>query len=189
MTLKEKIDVWRDIPNYEGYYQINKEGIVKSLQRVIFRKDNTIQTFKSKILKQYTSSTGYKSVSLTKNGKTRMFNIHSILALSFINKDYIKQKLIVNHKDGNKLNNDFSNLEIVTSSQNNQHAILNGLNNPRKRKNTKVTEELLQKILHDLKSKNYNTLRDLSNSHNISYSYLCQLKNGDRGLINKQKNY
>lgn len=189
MTLKEKFEEWRDIPNYEEYYQINKEGVVKSLKRIIFRKDNTIQTFKSRILKQYISSNGYKSVSLTKNGTTRMFNIHSLLVLSFINKDYIVQKLVVNHKDGNKLNNDFSNLEIVTSSQNNQHSILNSLNNPRRRKNTKVNKELLQKILYDLKNKNYNTLRDLSNNYNISYSYLCQLKNGDRGLINKQKNY
>jgi predicted O-linked N-acetylglucosamine transferase (SPINDLY family) len=159
------------------------------MERAIKRSDNTVQTFKCKILKSYISSNGYLSVSLSKDGKTRMFNVHSLLMLSFVDKNYTKNKLVVNHKDGDKLNNNFSNLEIVTSSQNNQHAILNNLNNPRKRKNTKFDEIMLKQIMLDIENKNFILLKDLCDKYNISYSYLNQLKNGERGVINHQNNY
>lgn len=180
---------WLDIYGYEGYYKINKNGDVKSIERIITRSNETTQKFKSKLLSQYISSNGYKSVSLTKNGKTRMYNIHSLLGLTFMNKQYIKLKLVINHKDGDKLNNNLCNLEIVTYSQNNQHSVLNKLNNPRKRKNTKVNDKALNEILIDLKNKNYTMQKDLCKKYEISTSYLSQLKNKKRGVINFQKNY
>ena len=181
MKLKEK--EWKDIPNYIGIYQINNLGDIKSLDRQIVRKNNTIQNFKSKKISESISSNGYKSVSLCKNGKSRMYNIHSLLCLSFIDKEYILKKLTVNHIDGNKLNNCFSNLEIITYSENNKHAIKTKLRNLRERKNTKFDESKIIEIKKDLENKNYVLLKDLCLKYNISFSYLSQIKNNKRAIL------
>ncbi len=74
-------------------------------------------------LKHSTSNTGYLTVYV--DGKNRL--LHRLLAETFIpNPDNLP---CVNHKDGNKLNNDLSNLEWCTYSHNNKHAYKTGLKN------------------------------------------------------------
>lgn len=72
----------------------------------------------------YVNGCGYESVSLA----ARKYDIHRVLAELYIPNPY--NKPCVNHKDGNKLNNDLSNLEWVTYSENNIHALQHGLRKP-----------------------------------------------------------
>ena len=74
-----------------------------------------------KKLTQIVNNRGYYSVRV--NGKTKM--VHRLVAEAFI--ENVHNKPFVNHKDGNKLNNDYSNLEWVTNQENIQHAHDNGL--------------------------------------------------------------
>ena len=97
------IEVWRDIRGYEGLYQVSNLGRVKSIPR---------ERTKGGILKPLKDTTGYLSVNLYKNGKIKRYKIHRLVANNFLE---------VNHKDGNKLNNNLSNLEYVTRSQNILH--------------------------------------------------------------------
>lgn len=69
---------------------------------------------------------GYKQVGLNKNRKNKKFYVHRLVAMHFIPNRDIESK-VVNHKDGNKLNNDVSNLEWVTYSKNSIHAYEQGL--------------------------------------------------------------
>lgn len=79
----------------------------------------------SGFLKPVNSAFGYKMVGLKINGKMKSKSIHRLMAEIFIpNPDNLPQ---VNHKDGNKENNDISNLEWMTRAQNSQHAYDNGL--------------------------------------------------------------
>ena len=118
-------EMWRDIKGYEGLYQVSNFGKVKSLNKSIIRNNGRKQTFKEKTLKEGLSGNGYYSVSLTKNGKGKTFNIHKLVAIAFIeNKNNDK---CVNHIDGNKLNNTVGNLEWVTSQENVKHAYATGL--------------------------------------------------------------
>ena len=76
-------------------------------------------------MKQETTNRGYKRLSLSINGKHERWSVHRLVALLFVPNP--EQKLQVNHKDGNKENNDFSNLEWCTASENVQHAFNTGL--------------------------------------------------------------
>jgi hypothetical protein len=96
--------MWKDIPNYENEYQINKIGQVLSLKT-------------NRILKASLSS-NYLAVSLCKNGKPKPFRIHQLMAITFLNHKPNKFTLVVDHIDGNKLNNDLNNLQILTHREN-----------------------------------------------------------------------
>ena len=79
-------------------------------------------------IKQFVRKDGYVQVSLWNNNKGHSFKVHRLVALYFIeNSD--ETKTYVNHIDGNKANNYVTNLEWVTPSENNLHAVKNGLVN------------------------------------------------------------
>lgn len=108
-----------DIPGYEGRYQISNHGNVRSL--------NYQNTGKSKLLTPVKHHMGYLLVHL---GVKKIKMIHTLVAEAFIPNP--EQKPFVNHIDGNKHNNDVSNLEWVTSKENMEHAIKTGLRDPHK---------------------------------------------------------
>ena len=118
-------EIWKDILNYEGLYQISNLGNVKSLERThkIYnykKKEKVNRTIKEHIMAQEKSKTGYKNVALCKEGKSKLYLTHRLVAQAFISNPNKKPQ--VNHKDGNKLNNNVENLEWVTASENNKHA-------------------------------------------------------------------
>jgi hypothetical protein len=125
MKEKFKNEIWKDIIEYEGLYQISNYGRVKSLQRIIYKVDGRIQTFKERILKPATDKNGYQQIGLHKNCKQKTIQIHREVAIAFIPNPENKPE--VNHCDGIKNNNNDWNLEWNTSSENNQHAYNTGL--------------------------------------------------------------
>ena len=100
-------EIWKDIIGYEGLYQISNYGRVKS-----FKKS------KEKILKNNVSKNGYYKVTLIKNKEATTKKNHQLVAIHFLNHKPCGMKLVVNHKDFNKLNNHVDNLEIVTAREN-----------------------------------------------------------------------
>lgn len=99
--------------------------------------------FSGKILNCSSLRGGYKSfhISLdTENGelKRKSFKVHQLVAKAFIPNDDPQNKNVVNHKDGNKLNNHVDNLEWVSLRENNQHAIDTGLIKITKRRVTQM---------------------------------------------------
>ena len=114
------METWKDIKGFEGYYQISNYGNVKSLNRF-----DGIRERKGQMIKPVEKYNGYLQVGLRKNGKRKYFSVHQLVAIHFI--DNPENKPQVNHIDCNKQNNHFSNLEWVTSSENQLHARNNGL--------------------------------------------------------------
>ena len=111
-------EIWKDIPGYEGLYQVSNRGNVKSLAR--FDPENPHGSrSKERILKfdiTEHNSTSYARVTLSKYGTTIRFLVHRLVALVFIpNPD---NKPFINHIDNNGLNNSIENLEWVTPSEN-----------------------------------------------------------------------
>ena len=104
--------VGKQFPGYEGIYEISTHGEVKSIRN-------------NKILKPFITKCGYKQVELNLNGKAKKFLIHRLVAQVFIPNPHKKTQ--VNHIDGNKTNNDMSNLEWTTPAENTKHAYKNGL--------------------------------------------------------------
>lgn len=110
-------EIWKDIPNFENLYQVSNLGNVKSLEKYVNSaiKNNSKVKRKEQILKQY-SKRGYLQVSLIKNHKRYYFNVHRLVAITFLpNPDNLPQ---VNHKDENTMNNNVDNLEWCTAKYN-----------------------------------------------------------------------
>lgn len=115
-------EVWKDIPNTDGFYQISNKGRVRSWQRYGVAKGKS-DTPHIKAFSQGSST--YYQVNLSNNGELYHELVHRLVAKAFVpNPD---NKPCVNHKDGDKLNNVAPNLEWVTYSENNQHAADNNL--------------------------------------------------------------
>jgi hypothetical protein len=110
--VKSEIEHWKDIPEYEGLYQVSNLGRVKNLK---FGRD--------KILKPQESTWRYMQVGLCKEGKRKYSYVHRIVMLAFVG----ESDLQVNHKNGLKADNCLENLEYCTASENITHAYKNGL--------------------------------------------------------------
>jgi hypothetical protein len=112
-----KYEIWKDIPEYEGMYQVSSFGRVKSLSR---KTSNGRGYFlsKEKILSQSKNGSGYMSIVLSKNGKTSTKRVHKLVAICFLNHTPNGFKLVVDHKDNNPLNNHVDNLQLVTNRYN-----------------------------------------------------------------------
>lgn len=103
-------EIWKDIQNFEGLYQISTLGKIKSL--------NYRRTGREKILKP-TKNNGYLDIILYKDSKYEHHLIHRLVAEAFIpNPDNLPQ---VNHKDENKLNNVTNNLEWCNAKYNSNY--------------------------------------------------------------------
>jgi hypothetical protein len=99
-------------------YQVSNCGNVKSLSRTITKGNITYAT-KDKLLKQSIDTVGYPYVNLSDYKKQKTFRVHQLVAIAFLNHTPNKYDgLLVDHIDGNKLNNNLSNLQLVTNRKN-----------------------------------------------------------------------
>ena len=109
---------WRDVPEYEGLYQVSSFGNVKSLSREILKNGKYPFISKEKLLKPKIGTTGYYNVGLSKNNKRKMFQVHQLVAICFLNHKPNGYEIVINHIDNNPLNNHVSNLELVSARYN-----------------------------------------------------------------------
>ena len=122
------MEVWKDIKGLEGKYQISNLGRVKSLDRNTKYLNGNFRRHKERILKGGITIWGYRVFQLCigEGKKTYLLkSSHRLVAENFISNP--ENKKTVNHKDGNKLNNNVLNLEWATYSENTQHAYDKGL--------------------------------------------------------------
>jgi len=106
----QESEIWKDIPGYEGMYQVSDFGQVKSLQRIITEKSTLkARPVRERILKQVASYKGYYFIHLSKNGAVKNVSVHRTIAKLFVpNPSSLPE---VNHKDEIKANNYSGNLE------------------------------------------------------------------------------
>ncbi len=112
------MEIWKDIKDYEGIYQISNLGRVKSLARKI-KKDFIEVSLKERILINFNNSNGYLHVTLNKEGIGKNLKVHLLVATAFLNHTPDgTHKIVVDHKDNNKHNNNLENLQLLTNRQN-----------------------------------------------------------------------
>jgi hypothetical protein len=111
------IETWKDIPGFENKYQASSFGNIRSINRRVnsFHKNGIV--LKGKKLKLCKLPNGYLNISLGKNNTTL---VHRVIAKTFIKNP--ENKPCINHKDGNKSNNNIVNLEWCTYSENEFHS-------------------------------------------------------------------
>lgn len=153
------MEIWKDVEGYENLYQISNLGNVRSLN---YRNKGLVKN-----LTQTVNQYGYKTVILRKDGMQKNFKVHRLVAIAFLSR--VEDRNIVNHKDGNKSNNNALNLEWCTYSENLKHAYKTGLMKPHctpKAHNKKVYCEETGKI--------YNSMKEAAKELGCHYNNISQ---------------
>lgn len=175
-------EIWKDIPGYEGYYQISTFGNVKSIDRTVKQvcgknpSKYQYNHYKSVLLKPFYRKDGYIEVSLCKNKKYKKYLIHRLMGITFLENKYNYPE--INHKDENKQNNNLSNLEWCTSKYNTNYGT----------KIQRVVEQLGKMIyeydIHDNLINCYKSITLASKSTGIHYKKLYRRINTGKYLNN-----
>lgn len=111
-------EIWKDIPGYEGLYQVSNLGRVYSFPKKWDTGKGRIHSHKGKILKPGTSTPGYRQVLLYKNKEPKVISIHKLVTLVFLSHKANSRYIHIDHIDGDRLNNNLNNLQIVSSRDN-----------------------------------------------------------------------
>lgn len=106
------MEVWKDIINFENYYQISSSGNLKNVRT-------------GRIKKWGNHTRGYLITTLCRSGYNKSVSAHRLVAQAFIPNP--KKKPCVNHKNGIKYDNKIENLEWCTHQENTDHAVRNKL--------------------------------------------------------------
>lgn len=152
-----KEELWKDIPNYEGLYQISNLGNIMSIRR-------------KRLIKSDRRKDGYIQVHLTKDKKMKNFLLHRLVAITFI-ENYNDYEFI-NHIDGNKENNSLNNLEWCDRSYNILHAYDNELIKKRKKVGQYDKDNNLLNI--------YESIMEASKKTNIDRSHISACCKGKK---------
>jgi len=166
------MEIWKDIKDYEGIYQISNLGNVKSL----IRKTSGTNTSKVVFLKLFLSKNGYLRCVLSKKGKIKKMLIHRLIADHFI-KNTLNKKC-VNHINGIRTDNRIENLEWATHSENSTHGYRK---NKRKNSNRKLSESDVLEIKIKLQNYKHGDCILLAKKYNVSKCIIS--------LIKKNKTY
>lgn len=155
-------EIWKDIKDYEGLYQVSNLGRVKSL----VRKLNDGRLWKEMILKQEINQ-GYARVLLSNNKNKKHKRVHRLVAEAFIPNP--NNYPIINHKDENRLNNRVDNLEWCTWKYNSNYGDCN------LKIGKKLSKSVAQYDLNGNLIKKYDSISDVSRKtgYNISYLSNC----------------
>ena len=159
-------EIWKDIHNYEGLYQISNYGSVKSLERKVKNTKSSYRIVKEKILSCGKSSNGYYYIILYKNQNKKIYRIHRLVAEAFIpNPNNYSE---VNHKDENKENNNVNNLEWCNHIYNINYGT------SIKRKAEKHQRQVIQYTKNNEIIKEYNSLKEASDKIGIDSSSIIR---------------
>lgn len=126
------VEVWKDVPEWEECYEASSFGRIRSKDKVRLkmRSGKPVPAFyKGRIRKHKIQEQGYCVTHFRDCDRSIHPSVHRIVALTFIVNT--ENKPTVNHKDGNKQNNNVANLEWSTHSEQTQHAFDTGLIKPR----------------------------------------------------------
>lgn len=113
------MEIWKDVPGYEGRYKVSNAGRIKRM--FLYNKPcpKTKQLIKPTEIK-YGLGRGYLYLGLNDGAKIKTYGVHRLVAMAFIPNPDGKPE--TNHKDYNRSNNTVGNLEWVTKSENQKHS-------------------------------------------------------------------
>lgn len=112
-------EIWKDIPNYEGIYQVSNLGDIKSLSRTIKHSKGGDKVIKERFLKPTENKFGYLQIALFYKGNFKKYTMHQLVAMAFLSHTSDgTHKLVVDHINGVRNDNKLENLQIITQREN-----------------------------------------------------------------------
>lgn len=167
---------WKDVVGYEGLYKVSEKGDVYSIKREI------TTAFGGKRFvggeKKQNKNHEYSTVKLNRGGCKTRHMVHGLVCKAFHKNKYF-QGAVVNHKDGNKYNNNFQNLEWVSIGGNQKHAYDTGLRKKitgEQNKSSVLTERKVLEI-YDMRFVNKMTFQSIADAMGVTKrSAICICK-------------
>jgi len=153
---------FKPVLGYESLYQVGDDGQV-------IRSCSGPATWEGRALKQSTAKTGYKVVGLTKNGKTRIFTVHTLVLEAFVGKKPDGMECL--HADGSRDNNRVENLSWGTRMENIRDKIKHG------RSGNKITSSIVSEIKERI-AKGVDMGASIAKMYGVSESTICDIKAG-----------
>lgn len=168
----KEVEIWKDISGYEAYYQVSNLGNVKSLERIAKCNKSSKRTIIEKLLKVYQYKKHlYNYIVLSKNGVTKKYKLHRIIAKEFIKNDLGYP--FINHIDGVRTNNKIENLEWCTHSYNMKHKFIIGNDSNAGGKNA-----MAKKVIFNETNKIFDCVNEAANHAGIDRKTLRLTMNG-----------
>lgn len=137
----------------ESAYEVSDQGRVRSLDRIAIRADGKPLRITGRVLAVRPNGRGYPRVTLYCDGQRKWTMVHSLVARAFLRRpprgiSSRREGFVVNHKDGDKLNNRASNLEYITATANIAHARAAGVLSAKGTRNSKakLTDDQIREI-------------------------------------------
>ena len=179
---------WKDIPGYEGYYQVSNLGRV----RIISYIDKRGWKRKTKLLTLNIDKNNYCRVGLTKAYKRKYYQVHRLVAQAFIPNPENKPQ--VNHKDSDRTNNNVNNLEWMTCSENNKYAYDFGKRIKKFGKDHHKSKKVIQYTKDGIEIKKFDSLTECAKELKLnepSISMVCSGKRQTCGgyVFRREENY
>lgn len=173
-------ELWVSIKEFDGLYLISSHGRIKSLPKSVKISNGNYRITKERILKNQIDHRGYECIILRKNKSYKSFKVHRLVGKYFV--DNCNGYNEINHLDGNKLNNIFSNLEWCNRSINLIHAYKKGLKVISDNNKLKLSIHNSRKVICTKTNTIFNSIVDAANSINMNKVTLnCK-------LLGKRKN-
>lgn len=154
-------EVWQPVPGYEGLYEVSDQGRVRGPKGLI---------------KPKPTNSGYMRTELWRSGCRWRPLLHRLVATVFVPNDENKPQ--VNHKDGDRLNNQASNLEWCTASENMIHAVCLRGRHGENASSAKLTEQEVTAIRVML-GKGFPGIR-LAEIFGVTNAQISHIRNGDQ---------
>ena len=179
-NVHSELEVWRDVPEYEGLYQVSNLGRIKRLKGVTIRRNGYRIPIPERILNGILIK-GYMGVSLSKDFKKKRAAIHRLVAMAFIpNPNNLP---IINHKDENKLNNRVENLEWCNHQYNNTYGTAPQRRYITRKENNSLCKPVLQYGLNGIFIKEYPSIKEASETLNLRDSTISLACNCYKRLV------
>ena len=138
-----QIEEWREIPSGKTFYEASTLGRIRSVDRITTKRNRWGQerpyTVRGRVLTPWFDNSGYFVVYLCGDGRREAINVHRLICETFCEKPNGKE--FVNHRDCNKSNNHFLNLEWCTQSENMAHAVATKLMAETKKSVTAISKD------------------------------------------------
>mgnify|MGYP000291181847 CR=1 FL=1 len=112
------MEIWKEVKGYEGFYEISNYGNIRSLDRIVVNSKGVYFKLKGKLLSSCVCSQGYKAVVLHKNSKSKSFRVHQLMAINFLNHNTDSRKIVVDHINNTRTDNNINNLRVITCREN-----------------------------------------------------------------------
>ena len=143
-------EVFRDIPGWEGMYQVSNIGTVRSVDRTVGSVTGKTYNRKGKVLRQNYNEDGYKIVYLSRNARDITMGVHRAMGLAFI--PNLDQKPMINHINAIRDDNRLENLEWCTNAENIKHSFDMGIscNKGDNHPNRVLTMDMVRAIRQEL---------------------------------------